>query len=101
MAVAIAVAVMTPTLASRFRHGSQAYRLGLLALGLVAPTCASYPMLFDLARDARAESGGERATRRRPSVTVSTVQMQLEESLTQIDQLPSLESLVVPTGTTR
>jgi signal transduction histidine kinase len=97
-AIAVAIAVATTRVAARFRHGSQAFRLGLLSLGLVAPTCASYPMMFGLAREARTELV---ETRYAPQAIRHrlTVQTQLEESLSQIDRLPGLESLVTPPRT--
>ncbi len=42
-------------LAARFRHGSQAFRLTLLTLALIAPAFAFYPTLFQLAWRAKSQ----------------------------------------------
>ena len=89
LAAAIAVALFARPLRARYRHGSQAFRMILLALGLVVPAVAFYPTMFHLAWQAKSRLI---ETRYAP-VALSqraTVQAQLQESLAQIDQIPGL-----------
>jgi signal transduction histidine kinase len=58
--VALTGAVMLATLGAtalkaRYRHGSQALRLLLLALGVIVPSLAAYPTLFHLANRSKAQ----------------------------------------------
>ena len=92
-AAAIAVALFARPLRARHRHGSQAFRMILLALGLVVPAVAFYPTMFHLAWQ---EKSRLIETRYAP-VALSqraTVQAQLQESLAQIDRIPGLADLV-------
>jgi signal transduction histidine kinase len=89
----LALAHAAPRLHARYRHGSQAFRLVLLTLGLVVPTFAFYPTVVDLAR---------RATHRFVETTYApqalsqrqTLRRLLDESLDQIDRFPELSELV-------
>ena len=93
LAAAIAVALLARPLRARYRHGSQAFRLILLALGLVVPAVAFYPTMFHLAWQAKSRL----IEARYAPVALSqraTVQAQLQESLAQIDQIPGLADLV-------
>ena len=80
-------------LAARFRHGSQAFRLTLLTLALIAPAFAFYPTLFQLAWRAKSQFV---ETRYAPQALKQRrdVQTLLEMSLEQIDRLPNLRTLV-------
>ena len=93
LAAGIAVVLFARPLRARFRHGSQALRMIMLALGLVVPAVAFYPTMFHLAWQAKSGLIEERYA----PVALSqraTVQAQLQESLTQIDQIPGLADLV-------
>jgi signal transduction histidine kinase len=95
--IALAVAVTLVTFATRFqaryRHGSQAFRLTLMTLGLMLPAVAFYPAMFDLGRTAKAQLV---ETRFAPQAINhrQTVQRLLQESLDQIDRFPGLTELV-------
>jgi signal transduction histidine kinase len=54
-AAVVLAALGATALKARYRHGSQAFRLMLLALGLIVPAVASYPTLFHLANRSKAE----------------------------------------------
>jgi signal transduction histidine kinase len=93
LAAAIAVALFARPIRARYRHGSQAFRMILLALGLVVPAVAFYPTMFHLAWQAKSRLIEERYA----PVALSqraTVQAQLQESLAQIDQIPGVADLV-------
>ncbi len=80
-------------LMARFRHGSQAFRLTLLTLALIAPAFAFYPTLFQLAWRAKSqEVEGLYAPQALNQRT--QVQKLLGESLDQIDALPDLTERV-------
>ena len=93
IAVAIGLAAAAGRLAATYRHASQAFRLMLLTLPLVAPAFAFYPTVVQLARDAKEEFV---AARYAPQVRNlrQNVQMQLQESLGEIDAIPDLVDLV-------
>ncbi|HZI81022.1 MAG TPA: HAMP domain-containing sensor histidine kinase [Vicinamibacterales bacterium] len=93
IAAAIAIAIFTRPIRGRYRHGSQAFRMILLALGLVVPAVAFYPTMFHLAWQAKSRLV---ETRYAPIALSqrATVQAQLQESLAQIDQIPGLTDLV-------
>ncbi|MGE3404715.1 MAG: hypothetical protein AB7K63_19160, partial [Vicinamibacterales bacterium] len=55
LAGAIVLGVLGTRLKSRYRHGSQAFRLMLLTLGLVVPALVFYPAAFRLAVDAKVQ----------------------------------------------
>ena len=93
LAAATSVVLFARPLRARYRHGSQAFRMTLLALGLVIPAVAFYPTMFHLAWQAKSRLI---ETRYAP-VALSqraTVQAQLQESLAQLDQIPGLADLV-------
>ena len=98
LTVIILLALYATRLVGRFRHGSQAFRLTLLTLGLVAPAFAFYPTIFQLAWDAKSQLvETEFAPEARNQL--DNVQAQLSQSQMQIDQLPNLEALVTtPVG---
>lgn len=80
-------------LMARFRHGSQAFRLTLLTLALIAPAFAFYPTLFQLAW--RAKSQLVESLYAPQALNQRTqVQKLLGESLDQIDALPDLTERV-------
>jgi hypothetical protein len=93
LAAAIAIAIFVRPIRARYRHGSQAFRMIMLALGLVVPAVAFYPTMFHLAWQAKSRLIESRYA----PVALSqrtTVQAQLQESLAQIDQIPGLADLV-------
>ncbi len=93
VAAAVVLAVAATRLKARYRHGSQAFRLTLLTLGLIAPAFAFYPVTVQLATDAKEElvetQYASQALHQREDV-----QRQLDESLEQIDRFPGLAGLV-------
>ena len=93
LAAATSVVLFARPLRARYRHGSQAFRLTLLTLGLVVPAVAFYPTMFQLAWQAKSQLI---ETRYAPVALNqrATVQAQLQESLAQIDQIPGLADLV-------
>jgi signal transduction histidine kinase len=93
--VAIGLASSAGRLAARYRHGSQAFRLTLLTLPMIAPAFAFYPTVVQLARDAKEEFV---ETRYAPQVRNlrQNVQMQVQQSLGQIDAFPGLMDLIAP-----
>ena len=91
--VAIGLAAAAGRLAARYRHASQAFRLMLLTLPLVAPAFAFYPSLVQLARDAK-EGFVEASYAPQVRNLRQNVQMQLQQSLGEIDEIPDLVDLV-------
>jgi signal transduction histidine kinase len=91
--IIIAITFSLTRLEARYRHGSQAYRLTLLTLGLIVPTFAFYPVVFQVARDGKAQLVETRyapqARDQREMVT-----QQLRTSLDQIDELPEVADLI-------
>ncbi|HZJ32736.1 MAG TPA: HAMP domain-containing sensor histidine kinase [Vicinamibacterales bacterium] len=85
-AVIAMLALQGTRLIARFRHGSQAFRLTLLTLSLIAPAFAFYPALFQLAWRAKSQLV---ETRYAPQAINqrSDVQKLLEESLNEVDAL--------------
>ena len=83
--------------AARYRHGSQAFRLTLLVLPLIAPAFSFYPTVVQLARDAKEDFV---AATYAPQVRNlrQNVQMQAQQSLSQIDAFPQLVELVTARG---
>jgi signal transduction histidine kinase len=93
-AAVIAVAAFQATaLRARFRHGSQAFRLTLLTLGLIAPAFAFYPAIFQLAGQAKVVLV---ETRYAPEALMqrSTLVAELRQSLEAIDRMPDLADRV-------
>jgi len=97
IAGALLLALAVGRLASRYRHGSQAFRLTLLTLPLIAPAFAFYPTIVQLARDAKEDFV---AATYAPQVRNlrQNVQMQVQQSLGQIDAFPELVDLVTTRG---
>jgi signal transduction histidine kinase len=91
--VIVAMALSLTRLEGRYRHGSQAFRLTLLTLGLIVPTFAFYPTVFQAAWDAKRQlvesSYGPRARDQR-----KTVEQQLRTSLGEIDEFPNVRELI-------
>src|SRR4029077_12139476 len=98
LALAASVALVTTQLKGRYRHGSQAFRLTLLFIGLVLPALAFYADVFALANRAKTELvetryGPQALNQRR------TILSLMQQSLQQIDAFPGLADLVsVPPG---
>jgi signal transduction histidine kinase len=92
-AAAVLLALYAPRLIARYRHGSQAFRLTLLTLGLVVPAAAFYPTIFQLAHQAKSElvqtGYASQALTQGENVVAA-----LDASLAQIDDLASLVDLV-------
>jgi signal transduction histidine kinase len=92
----IAVIVLTgqaTRLRTRFRRGSQAFRLMLLTLGLVIPALTFYPTMMELSGDAKSQLI---ETRYAPEAInqQQTVLMQVTDSLGEIDAFPGLADLI-------
>ncbi len=93
LAAAVALAVYATRLKGRYRHGSQAFRLTMMTLGLVVPALAFYPTLFQLAWQAKTQLV---ETRYAPQAVNQrqTVQKLLQQSLEEIDRFPGLADLI-------
>ena len=91
--MAIGLAVAAGRLAARYRHGSQAFRLTLLTLPMIAPAFAFYPTVVQLARDAK-EEFVEASYAPQVRNLRQNVQMQVQQSLSQIDAIPELVDLI-------
>ncbi len=95
--VAAAAVIVTTLLATRikarFRHGSQAFRLSILTLGLVVPALVFYPAVYQMAWRAKAQLV---ETRFAPQAINQrqTIQSLLSESLAQIDRFPGISDLL-------
>ena len=92
-AAAVVLAAALRRLVARYRHGSQAFRLTLLTLPLIAPAFAFYPTVVQLAGQAKAELV---ETLYAPEVRSQrqTVQAELQKSRNEIDSFPGLVELV-------
>jgi signal transduction histidine kinase len=92
VSVMVALAHSATRLAARYRHGSQAFRLTLLALGLVVPAGAFYPSVFQIGWEAKSQLV---ETRYAPQAVTQrqTIQSLLQDTLAQIDQFPGLSEL--------
>jgi signal transduction histidine kinase len=88
------LAAATGVLVRRERRASQAARLAIMFVGLVAPAIAMYPSLVAFATAAKeqlvANEFGPQALNQRRDL-----QLRLQRALEQIDALPSLEQFVV------
>jgi len=96
--LAIGASLFATRLKGHYRQASQAFRLTLLAAGLILPALASYPAIFGLARQAKVELV---ETRYGPQVLNQrqTIQMLMQQSLREIDGFPGLTDLVsIPPG---
>jgi signal transduction histidine kinase len=89
----IATTLLATRIKARFRHGSQAFRLSILTLGLVVPALVFYPAVYQMAWRAKAQLV---ETRFAPQAINQrhTIQSLLSESLAQIDQFPGLTDLL-------
>ncbi len=92
MAAAL-IASLATRLLHRYRHGSQAFRLLLLTLAVVVPALACYPVVFSQVSVAKRDMV---ETRYAPQAINQrqTIQRLLQDSLAQIDLLPSLNDIV-------
>jgi signal transduction histidine kinase len=92
-AVIVVITFSLRGLEARYRHGSQAFRLTLLTLGLIAPTFAFYPVVYQLAWDAKSQLV---ETRYAPQAANQrdTVIQQLETALDEIDRFPEVTELI-------
>lgn len=91
--VTVGIALLAPRLMARFRHGSQAFRLLLLTLGILVPTLAGYPLVMaDVTRAKRDLV----ETRYAPQALNQrqTIQRALQDSLAQLDTSATLPDLV-------
>jgi signal transduction histidine kinase len=93
-AAVIVATLLAARLKNRYRHGSQAFRLTILTLGLIVPALVFYPAVYQLAWRAKAELV---ETRYAPQALMQrqTVQSLLAESLTQIDDFPGMSDLLL------
>jgi signal transduction histidine kinase len=92
-AAAVVLAASLRRLIARYRHGSQAFRLTLLTLPLIAPAFAFYPTVVQLAGQAKSELV---ETGYAPEVRSQrqTIQQQLQKSRDEIDAFDDLVELV-------
>ena len=79
-------------LTARYRHGSQAFRLTLMALGLVVPAAAFYPSVFQIGWQAKSQLVETRYASQAVNQR-QTIQLLLQDTLDQIDQFPGLLEL--------
>ena len=91
--VMIGLVSFATQLTARYRHGSQAFRLTLMTLGLVVPAAAFYPSVFQSGWQAKSQLV---ETRYAPQAINQrqTIQRLLQDSLDQIDRFPGLAELV-------
>ena len=85
--IAIGLAVTAARLAARYRHGSQAFRL-MLTLPMIAPAFAFYPTVVQIAQDAKEDFVEARFAPQVRNLR-QNVQMQVQQSLSQIAPSPS------------
>ena len=88
------LALSATRLAARLRHGSQAFRLTMMTLGLVVPALAFYPAIYQLGWQAKAELVESRFAPQAVNQRQTTLRLLLE-SLDQIDRFPSLSDMVM------
>jgi len=89
----VALSALAPRIRARYRHGSQAFRLLMLTLGLVVPALAFYPSVFQLARASKVEMVESRYAPQALNQR-QTTQRLLQESLDEIDAFPGLSDLI-------
>jgi signal transduction histidine kinase len=101
ISVMVALVGSATRLTARYRHGSQAFRLTLMALGLVVPAAAFYPSVFQIGWEAKSQLVETRYASQAVNQR-QTIQLVLQDTLDQIDQFPGLLELattpVVPAG---
>ncbi len=92
-AAVIVAALLTTRVKARYRHGSQGFRLTTLTLGLIVPALAFYPAMYQMAWRAKVQMV---ETRFAPQAVNQrkTVQLLLDDSLSQIDNFPNLADLL-------
>lgn len=92
----VVAALLATRLKARYRHGSQAFRLTTLTLGLIVPALAFYPAIYQMAHRAKVQMV---ETRFAPQAMNQrqTIQALLAESLVRIDAFPNLPDLVAVT----
>ena len=95
--VAATVAVCTGRLQGRYRHGSQAFRLTMMTLGLIVPALACYPAFFERAWQAKVQLVETRYAAQAVNQR-ATIQTLLQDGLSQIDRIPDLAGLVAGTS---
>ena len=89
----IVLATFATRLKARYRHASQAFRLSMMACGLVVPAVVFYPSVFQLAWHAKAQLVETRYALQ--AITQrQAIQDLLQDSLEQIDAFPGLAGLV-------
>ena len=93
LAAAAVLTMYGSRLKGRYRHGSQAFRLTMMTLGLVVPALAFYPTLFQLAWQAKAQLVETRYAPQALNLR-QTVQKLLQQSLEEIDRFPGLTDLI-------
>ena len=92
LTAAVVIALYATRLKGRYRHGSQVFRLTMMTLGLVVPALAFYPVLFQLAWQAKAELVETRYAPQALNLR-QTIQRLLQQSLEEIDRFPDLANL--------
>ncbi len=92
-AAVVLAALFAARLKARYRHGSQAFRLTTLTLGLIVPALAFYPAMYQMGWRAQAQLV---ETRFAPQAINQrqTIQSLLSDSLSQIDTFPNLADLL-------
>ena len=98
LAAAIGIARYGTALKGRYRHGSQAFRLTMMTLGLVVPALAFYPTLFHLAWQAKTQLVETRYGPQAVNLR-QTVQKLLQQSLEEIDMFPGVADLITVPST--
>jgi signal transduction histidine kinase len=93
VSVVVLAAMLATRLKARYRHGSQAFRLTMLTLGLIVPALAFYPALYQMAWRAKADLV---ETRFAPQALNqrATVHSLLLDTRSQIDNFPNLADLL-------
>ena len=93
LGAAVVLALLGTRIAARYRHGSQAFRLALMALGMIGPALTFYPATFHVARATKTQQVetryAEQARNQRQSL-----QTQLRQALDQIDRIPGLADII-------
>jgi signal transduction histidine kinase len=93
LAAMIVLAIYASRLKARYRHGSQAFRLTMAALGLVVPALAFYPSIFELGWQSKKELIESRYAPQAINLR-QTIQRLMQESLEEIDRFPALAGLI-------
>ena len=88
LAVIVVLAVSARRIEARYRHGSQAFRLTMMTLGLLVPAVAFYPSMFHLGRRPR-HSWSRHGYAPQAVNHRQTVQQLLQESLDDRSRFPA------------